>query len=119
VRRDPGPAIDAVERGERSHDQLRERAGRDVLGGLLQTLLRHDLVDTLRIWQFPVVLGAGKRLFGEGAIPVAFRLVESEQTAAGAVLHVYERAGKLRYGEVEIGRETRVFEEVAGPRARR
>jgi dihydrofolate reductase len=80
-------------------------------GGLLQTLLRHDLVDTLRLWQFPVVLGAGKRLFGEGAIPVAFRLVESEQTSAGAVLHVYERAGKLRYGEVEVGRETRVLDE--------
>jgi dihydrofolate reductase len=80
-------------------------------GGLLQTLLKHDLVDTLRIWQFPVVLGTGKRLFGEGAIPVAFRLVESQQTPAGAVLHVYERAGKLRYGEVEVGQETRVFDQ--------
>jgi dihydrofolate reductase len=80
-------------------------------GGLLQTLLEHDLVDTLRIWQFPVVLGSGKRLFGDGAIPVAFRLVESQQTSAGAVLHVYERAGKLRYGEVEVGQETRVFDQ--------
>lgn len=41
-------------------------------GNLLQTLLRHDLIDTLRIWQFPVVVGAGKRLFGEGTIPLAF-----------------------------------------------
>jgi dihydrofolate reductase len=80
-------------------------------GGLLQTLLKHDLVDTLCIWQFPVVLGTGKRLFGEGAIPVAFRLVESQQTPAGAVLHVYERAGKLGYGEVEVGQETRVFDQ--------
>lgn len=79
-------------------------------GQLLQTLLRHDLVDTLRIWQFPVVLGTGKRLFGDGAIPLAFRLLESQQTETGAVLHVYERAGKLRYGEVEVGQETRVFE---------
>lgn len=58
----------------------------------------------------PIVLGTGKRLFGEGAIPRALRLVESQQTAAGAVLHVYERAGKLRYGEVEVGQETRVFD---------
>jgi dihydrofolate reductase len=79
-------------------------------GALLQTLLRHDLVDSLRIWQFPVVLGTGKRLFGEGAIPLAFRLVESQQSPSGAVLHVYERVGKLRYGEVEVGQETRVFE---------
>jgi dihydrofolate reductase len=61
--------------------------------GLLQTLLAHDLVDTLRIWQFPVVIGTGKRLFGEGTIPRAFRLVDTRQTATGAVLHVYDRVG--------------------------
>jgi dihydrofolate reductase len=79
-------------------------------GNLLQTLLRHDLVDTLRLWQFPVAIGAGKRLFGEGTIPMSFRLVDSRQTAPGAVLHVYERAGGLRYGEVEVGQETVVFD---------
>lgn len=79
-------------------------------GDLLQTLLRHDLVDTLRIWQFPVVVGTGKRLFAEGAIPRSFRLVETQQTATGAVLHVYERVGDLRYGEVEVGQETVIFE---------
>jgi dihydrofolate reductase len=77
---------------------------------LLQTLLTHDLVDMLRIWQFPVVLGAGKRLFGAGTTPRAFRLVETQQTAPGAVLHVYERAGGLRYGEVEVGQETVIFD---------
>jgi dihydrofolate reductase len=80
-------------------------------GDLLQTLLRHDLVDTLRLWQFPVVLGTGKRLFGEGAIPRGFRLVETRQSSTGAVLHVYERAGDLRYGEVEVGQETVIFDE--------
>lgn len=79
-------------------------------GNLLQTLLRHDLVDTLRIWQFPVAIGAGKRLFGEGTIPVSFRLVGLQQTAPGAVLHVYERSGGLRYGEVEVGQETVIFD---------
>jgi dihydrofolate reductase len=79
-------------------------------GGLLQTLLKHDLVDTLRLWQFPVVIGAGKRLFGEGTIPRSFRLVDGEQTTTGAVLHVYERVGDLRYGEVEVGQETVTFD---------
>jgi dihydrofolate reductase len=78
-------------------------------GGLLQTLLKHDLVDTLRLWQFPVVIGAGKRLFGQGTIPRSFRLVDAEQTTTGAVLHVYERVGDLRYGEVEVGQETVIF----------
>ena len=77
---------------------------------LLQTLLRHDLVDTLRLWQFPLVLGSGKRLFGEGTIPGSFRLVDTQLAKTGAVLHVYERAGRLRYGEVEVGRETVIFD---------
>jgi dihydrofolate reductase len=84
-------------------------------GDLLQTLLKHDLVDTLRIWQFPVVLGAGKRLFGEGTIPGRFRLVDTRQTTTGAVLHVYDRAGDLEYGEVEVGRETVIFGSNAAP----
>ncbi|MGQ0569411.1 MAG: dihydrofolate reductase family protein [Armatimonadota bacterium] len=81
---------------------------------LLQTLLKHDLVDTLRIWQFPVVIGTGKRLFGQGAMPGAFNLIETQFSTAGAVLHVYERAGDLRYGIVEVGQETVVFDNADG-----
>jgi hypothetical protein len=77
---------------------------------LIQTLLRHDLVDALRIWQFRVVLGTGKRLFGDGTIPRSFRLIETQLNTTGAVLHAYERTGDLRYGEVEVGQETVVFE---------
>jgi dihydrofolate reductase len=81
---------------------------------LLQTLLKHDFVDTLRIWQFPVVLGTGKRLFGEGAIPAAFKLADTQLSTTGAVLDVYERAGDLRYGVVEVGQETVVFDDPGG-----
>jgi dihydrofolate reductase len=77
---------------------------------LLQTLLEHDLVDTFRIWQFPIVLGTGKRLFGKGTIPRRFRLVDTLMNTADAVLHVYERAGGLEYGEVEVGQETVIFD---------
>ena len=79
-------------------------------GDLLQTLLKHNLVDTLRIWLFPVVIGTGKRVFGEGTIPGSFRLVDTQRTTPGAVLHVYERAGGLKYGEVEVGQETVIFD---------
>ena len=79
-------------------------------GNLVQTLLRHDLVDTIRIWQFPVVLGRGKRLFADGAIPRGFRLVDLQRTTPGAVLLVYELAGPLKYGEVEVGQETVIFD---------
>ena len=77
---------------------------------LLQTLLRNDLVDQLRIWQFPVVLGTGKRLFAEGAIPRSFRLADQQASTTGAVLTVYERVGDLSYGELEVGEEPVVFE---------
>jgi len=79
-------------------------------GDLLQTLLRHDLVDTFRIWFFPVVIGTGKRLFGAGTIPRSFRLVDTQQITTGAVLHVYERAGGVRHGEIEVGQEIAVFD---------
>jgi dihydrofolate reductase len=79
-------------------------------GNLLQTLLEHALIDTLRIWQFPILLGTGKRLFGEGTIPCSFRLVDTQLNTTGAVLHVYERAGGLKYGEVEVGQETVIFD---------
>lgn len=79
-------------------------------GNLIQTLLQHDLVDTLRIWQFPVVLGTGKRLFEGGTIPRSFRLVDTQLNTTGAVLHVYERVGGLQYGEVEVGQETVIFD---------
>ncbi len=85
-------------------------------GNLLQTLLKHDLIDTLRIWQFPVVLGTGKRLFGEGTIPRSFRLVGAQVNTTGAVLQVYERVGSLKYGEVEVGQDVVIFDSGAEQR---
>ena len=95
--------------------KLKAQAGGEIQvhgsGNLIQTLLQHDLVDTLRIWQFPVALGTGKCLFEGGTLPRSFRLVDTQLNTTGAVLHVYERAGGLRYGEVEVGQETVIFEE--------
>jgi dihydrofolate reductase len=74
--------------------------------GLIQTLLEHDLADELRIWVFPLVLGAGKRLFGDGAIPAAFKLVSNEVTATGVTVSTYERGGDVTPGSFEFEEPT-------------
>ena len=70
--------------------------------GLIQTLLQHGLVDELRLLTFPVVLGAGKRLFGEGAVPAGVRLTESRTTSAGTIIGVYAFEGRPAYGSFAL-----------------
>ncbi len=65
---------------------------------LLQTLFKHDLVDDLWIKIFPITLGTGKRLFGEGTMPAAFKLTHSEPTPSGVIVARYERAGEVKTG---------------------
>ena len=62
---------------------------------LIQTLLRHNLVDEYRLWVFPVVIGSGKRLFGDGAIPAGLRLVDHKTSSTGVVMGTWEPAGEL------------------------
>ena len=63
---------------------------------LIQTLLQNDLVDELWLKIFPVVLGSGNRLFGDGTRPAAFRLVSSTTTPSGVVIASYARAGDVQ-----------------------
>lgn len=58
---------------------------------LVQTLFSQNLVDELRLWTFPVVLGAGKRLFGSGAVPADFKLVKTDSTSNGVIMGIYRR----------------------------
>jgi len=74
--------------------------------GLIQTLLEHDLVDQYRIWIFPVVLGSGKRLFGDGTAPAGLRLVDSQVSKGGVTICVYERAGAIEPGSFEFDEPT-------------
>ena len=67
-------------------------------GDLIQTLMRHDLVDEYRLWVFPVVVGSGKRLFADGAVPAGLRLVDSVVSTTGVVIGTYEPAGQLVTG---------------------
>ncbi len=67
-------------------------------GNLIQTLLKHDLVDELWLKIFPITLGPGKRLFAEGVIPAAFKLSGSKVSPSGVIFANYERAGEVKTG---------------------
>ena len=74
--------------------------------GLIQTLLEHDLIDEYRLWIFPLVIGTGKRLFGDGAIPIGLRLVDSTTTATGVTVNTYVRSGAIEPGSFEFDEPT-------------
>jgi dihydrofolate reductase len=67
-------------------------------GNLIQTLLKADLVDELWLKIFPVTLGPGKRLFGEGTVQAAFDLTECKVSPKGVIVANYKRAGKVKTG---------------------
>jgi dihydrofolate reductase len=67
-------------------------------GNLLQTLIKHDLVDELWLKIFPVTLGTGKRLFGQGAIGANFRLLEGKVMPSGVIVASYARDGEVKTG---------------------
>lgn len=71
-------------------------------GALAQSLLALDLIDTVHLLTFPVVLGAGRRLFTEGAPPTAFRHTGGRITAAGVSIQSYDLAGRPEYGSYEL-----------------
>jgi dihydrofolate reductase len=78
--------------------KLRQKASGDVVvhgsARLVQTLLSNDLVDELRLMVFPVVLGSGKRLFGEMDDLKRLHLVESKTVGDGVVILIYKRAAE-------------------------
>ena len=71
-------------------------------GNLIQTLLKHDLVDELWLKIFPVALGTGKRLFADGTMPAGFSLSDSKITPAGVVVANYARGGEVKLGSFEL-----------------
>jgi len=67
-------------------------------GNLIQTLQAASLIDEYNVWTFPVVLGRGKRLFGETAKPSALRLVRSQVSKTGVVMSTYVPGGDIQSG---------------------
>ncbi len=99
---------------------LKEQKGHEIQvhgsGNLIQTLLKHDLIDEFRLWIFPVTVGKGKRLFGEGTQPAGLKLIDSKTSTTGVIIATYEPAGELKTGsfaldnpsEAEIERRKRL-----------
>lgn len=88
-------------------------------GNLIQTLLKHDLVDELWLKTFPITLGDGKLLFAQGAIPAGFKLLVSEVSPSGVIVASYGRASEVKTGsfgletqsEAELARRKRLKED--------
>ena len=82
--------------------KLKQKDGPDLKvwgsGNLIQTLLKHDLVDEFWLKIFPITLCKGKRLFAEGTIPAAFRLSANSVTPSGVIVANYKRAGEVKTG---------------------
>jgi dihydrofolate reductase len=86
--------------------------------GLIQTLLKEGLVDEIRVWTFPVVIGKGKRLFGDGTVPAGLKLTDSMVSSTGVIMAAYEPVGDVPIGsfaldeptEAEIERRERIAE---------
>jgi len=93
---DAAEGIAALKRGDGPELQVHGS------GSLVQTLLRHHLVDQYRLWVFPIVIGSGKRLFAEVAIPSGLKLVDSQVSTTGVVIGTYEPAGEIATGSFAL-----------------
>jgi dihydrofolate reductase len=93
-----GDIADEVARLKEAYEEIHTSGS----GNLVQGLMKDDLVDQYNVWVYPVLLGSGKRLFAEGTMPTALRLVESRTFGNGAVLLSYEPTGKPEYGSTAL-----------------
>lgn len=84
--------------------RLKQQPGPDLhvygSGNLLQTLIRHDLVDAFWLKIYPLTLGSGKRLFAAGTIPAVFKVTDSKVSSKGVIIANYERAGAIAAGSI-------------------
>lgn len=82
--------------------RMKQEDGPDLLiqgsSELIQTLLANDLIDEISLLIFPLVLGKGKKLFGSGAMPAAFKLTRSQASTTGVLMASYERSGEIKTG---------------------
>jgi len=89
-----GDIADEVARLKETYNEVHTSGS----GNLVQSLMRDELVDQYSLWVYPLLLGSGKRLFGEGTVPTALRLVGSRTFSNGALLLSYEPKGTPEYG---------------------
>ena len=82
--------------------KLKQQPGKNLQvigsGNLAQSLMKLELVDEFQLMIHPIVVGSGKRLFGEGNVPKTLRLVDSKTTGTGVLIVTYRPAGKTAEG---------------------
>lgn len=90
------PFADAVIEIKKRHQEVH------VIGSLnlLQSLLRHGLVDRMELWVYPLLLGTGKKVFVDGVVPIALRLAESVTYPSGLLQLTYDVSGPPTHGDV-------------------
>lgn len=100
--------------------ELKRQAGPEIQvhgsGNLIQTLLKNVLIDEFRVWTFPLTVGGGKRLFGEGTIPAGLKMADFKISTTGVSIATYADSGKVNTGsfalknptEAEIARRKRL-----------
>jgi dihydrofolate reductase len=99
-----GELAESVAQLKEQHEEVHVIGSLD----LVQSLLRHGLVDRLNMWLYPLLLGSGKSVFGAGTVPAQLRLVESQTYPNGTLQLAYELAGTPSYGSPEdLGGEPR------------
>lgn len=80
--------------------KLKEMDGPDLWvwgsGNLIQTLLKHNLIDRMHIWTHPVTVGTGKKLFADGTLPQKFEMIDSKITTTGVIIATYEPSESLK-----------------------
>lgn len=90
--------------------RLKQGDGPDLLiqgsSQLIQALLANDLIDEFTLFVFPLVLGPGKRLFGEGAVPAALKLVDTKTSTTGVTMSTFQRAGAISTGSFALAEPT-------------
>jgi len=86
--------------------KLKAQDGPDLMvhgsSNLIQTLLKNNLIDELRLLIFPVVIGNGKRLFGQGTVPSGLKLMDSKTSSTGVIIAIYAPGGDLKTGSFEL-----------------
>jgi dihydrofolate reductase len=93
-----GDIADEVPRLKERYDQIHTSGS----GNLVQSLMQEGLVDQYNLWIYPVLLGSGKRLFGDGTVPTALQLVASRTFGNGAVFLSYEPTGRPEHGTTAL-----------------
>jgi dihydrofolate reductase len=90
------PIPEGVNSLKERHDELHVIGSLD----LVQSLLRFGLVDRLNLWLYPLLLGSGKRVFADGTVPTALRLIESVTYPSGTLQLAYDAVGTPTYGNI-------------------